>query len=79
MAVGYIYALSHPDMAGLLKIGFTSNTVEGRVRDLSSHTGVPSPFIIDYFHLSDHVEEVETLVHQELAAHRVNEVGNFFE
>ena len=46
--VGRVYVLSNPAMPGLLKIGYTMNTVEGRVKELSIATGVPTKFNIEY-------------------------------
>jgi hypothetical protein len=46
--VGRVYVLSNPAMPGLLKIGYTMNTVEGRVKELSLATGVPTTFCIEY-------------------------------
>jgi len=46
--VGRVYVLSNPAMPGLLKIGYTLNTVEGRVKELSLATGVPIEFCIEY-------------------------------
>jgi len=46
--VGRVYVLSNPAMPGLLKIGYTMNTVEGRVKELSLATGVPTEFRIEY-------------------------------
>ena len=46
--VGRVYVLSNPAMPGLLKIGYTMNTVEGRVKELSVATGVPTEFCIEY-------------------------------
>ena len=46
--VGRVYVLSNPAMPGLLKIGYTMNTVEVRVKELSIATGVPTEFCIEY-------------------------------
>src|ERR1700752_467633 len=40
-------------MGGLLKIGFTCGTVELRARELSTATGVPGDFVVEYFHFTD--------------------------
>jgi len=79
MAVGYIYILSNSAMGKLLKIGFTCGSVEKRVRELSSATGVPGAFVVEYFQLSEDVEETEGLAHAELNALRYNENREFFD
>ena len=77
MALGYIYILSTPTIPGLLKIGFTCGNVEKRALELRS-TGVADPFEVEYFCLSDDVEEVEKIIHLKLSAHRHNENREFF-
>jgi hypothetical protein len=77
MAVGYIYILSNAAHGDLLKIGFTCGSVEGRAAELSS-TGVPHPFEIEFFQLTEEVEEVEKMVHAELQANRPNASREFF-
>jgi T5orf172 domain len=76
MAIGYIYVLSNPAMGALLKVGFTRSSVEKRAAELSGATGVPSPFVVEYFQLTDDVEAVERLVHEALP--RVSENREFF-
>ncbi len=78
MAVGYIYILSNAAMGGLLKIGFTSGSVETRARELSAATGVPGDFVVEYFHMTDDVEQVERLAHADLAEFRHNTRREFF-
>ncbi len=71
MSIGYIYILSNPSMPGILKIGFTNReTVEQRVRELSSATAVPEPFEVEYYCLTHDVEEIEKKIHQEFSAER---------
>jgi hypothetical protein len=72
MSVGYMYILSNPAMPGLLKIGFTNRDVKERIAELSSATGVPKSFEIEYYCLTRDVEEIEGKVHQHLSAHRAS-------
>lgn len=46
---GYVYILSNPGMPGLLKIGMTRFDPTRRVQELSSATGVPTPFQLVYY------------------------------
>ena len=78
MSVGYIYVLSNPKMPRLLKIGFTCVSVERRCREISSATGVPHEFTIEYFRLTEDAEDAEETIHRELEAYRVNENREFF-
>jgi hypothetical protein len=41
---GYVYILSNPSVSGL-KVGYTNNSVNERIVQLSSVTGVPTAFI----------------------------------
>ena len=79
MAVGYIYILSNQAMHGLLKIGITSRNVEDRVAELSSATGVPKPFEIEYYCLTRDPEEIERAAHERLLSHRAGKKKEFFE
>jgi hypothetical protein len=78
MSIGYVYAMSNPTMLGLLKVGFTCSNVEKWRRELSGATGIPAEFVIEYFQLSDDVEDIESQVHAELVNHRVGENREFF-
>lgn len=77
-AVGRVYVLSNKSMPGLLKIGYTMNTVEGRVKELSSATGVPSEFLIEYQVECRDAAGVEALVHESLNNLRHNNSREFF-
>ncbi len=79
MAIGYIYILSNAAMGKLLKIGFTCGSVEKRAMELSSATGVPDAFVVEYFHISDDVEEIESLAHAQLEELRYKGNREFFE
>ena len=46
---GIIYILSHEAMPNLLKIGYTDRTVEERVKELASSTGVPGKFTVELY------------------------------
>ncbi len=43
---GYIYALINPSLEGLVKIGKTTRDPTDRVRELSSSTAAPTPFVL---------------------------------
>lgn len=67
---GYIYILTNKSMEGLLKIGFTMRVdVEARCKELSSPTGVPTPYEIAYKKKSYFVIEIEDekLIHSKLS------------
>ena len=67
MSVGYVYILSNKTMPGLLKIGYTNRDVTERVRELSSASGVPTSFDIEYYCLTKDVEEIEAAIHKQFA------------
>jgi hypothetical protein len=76
--VGRVYILSNKAMPGLLKIGYTMNTVEGRVRELSIATGVPSEFVIEYQVECRDPVGVEAFTHSALDEKRYNKGREFF-
>ncbi|HAO78419.1 MAG TPA: hypothetical protein DCQ92_05465, partial [Verrucomicrobia subdivision 3 bacterium] len=42
----FIYILENPSFDGVIKIGRTARDVAERVKELSSHTGVPTEFTV---------------------------------
>lgn len=75
---GYIYILSNPSMPGVLKIGKTKRPPEVRVKELSSATGVPTPFHIEGVIEATDMSAVEKEVHLHIANRRVNNRREFF-
>ncbi|WP_053087086.1 GIY-YIG nuclease family protein [Enterobacter kobei] len=48
---GFVYVMENENMPGIYKIGMTTNSPEARAKELSSATGVPSPFsVLAAFH-----------------------------
>ena len=76
--VGRVYVLTNPRMQGLVKIGFTLGTVEGRAKELDA-TGTPEPFEIAYQVEVRGPQILERLAHSQLAGHRVRNSREFFE
>ncbi|MCU7812048.1 MAG: GIY-YIG nuclease family protein [Candidatus Thiodiazotropha sp. (ex Notomyrtea botanica)] len=77
MTDGYIYLLINQSIPGMVKIGYTSATVESRINQLNS-TGVPTPFqLAAQFYVRD-VKTVEAMIHKKLNPHRVNDRREFF-
>ena len=75
---GYIYVLSNQKMKGLVKVGLSARSVKERVAELSSATGVPTPFDLEAYFLSADPEADERQIHLMLAKHRVKN-KEFFE
>ncbi len=75
---GYLYILSNPKYQNLLKIGFTKRSVEERVKELNAPTGVPHPFTIEAYFLSETPEVHEKEIHNRLSSYRI-ESKEFFE
>lgn len=74
---GFVYILSNESMPGLVKIGFTERTVEERVEELSSHTGVASPYKAEAsFPVTG--MDVERRIHAELKNFRNSYNREFF-
>lgn len=68
---GYVYVLTNPEFPSLLKIGRTTRAPEVRAQELSSHTGVPFPYVVRYSRwFSDH-QAAERYVHTVFADKRV--------
>ena len=63
---GWIYVVSSPDMPGLFKVGLTMINVAERVKQLSAHSAVPRPLVLERVFTSKSVEYQEDAIHQEL-------------
>lgn len=81
MSAGFLYVLTNPSMPGLVKVGKTVRDPRIRVKELSSPTGVPTPFELAYVEAFDDCHTAERRVHAALAAGgiRVSSKREFFE
>lgn len=75
---GYVYVMSNPSMPNLLKIGVTQNSVEERKRNLSQHTGVPTPFQVEYECEVEDCYGIEKSIKSIFAPCRVNPKKEFY-
>ena len=75
---GYIYALTNESMPGQIKLGRTINHPEDRADDLSSDTGVPTPFTVAYFVAVSNDVQAEQSIHRTFKRQRVNPKREFF-
>lgn len=74
---GFIYFLTNPAMPNLVKIGYTTATVDERIRQLNS-TGVPSSFELAACFYVAEPAKVESELHEHLSARRFSENREFF-
>ena len=79
MPLGFIYLLTNPAMPGYVKIGYSTRVPDSRAGELSEATGVPQPFILEYWCLTEDVEAVEKNIHEALSTHRVATNREFFQ
>lgn len=77
---GYVYVMINPSYNGIVKIGKTTKEPEERAKELSSATGVATPFIVVYKRLFNNCDVAEQLVHDILSekGYRVNDSREFF-
>lgn len=75
---GFLYILSNPSMPNIYKIGYTERSVKERVMELSSNTGVPTPFAIEFSFLTENPKDLESDLHDEFEGYRVNGSREFF-
>lgn len=78
MPNGYVYVLINPALKGQVKIGMTTKSPEQRAVELST-TGIPHEFVVVYSERVSDCEQVERLLHERLAAMRVNPNREFFQ
>jgi len=74
----WVYVLSNPSMPGMVKIGYTNNEPDVRVKEINRATGIPTDFIVEFALPCVNGYEVEQLVHEELEDLRVNNRKEFF-
>lgn len=72
-----VYLLTNPTMPDLVKIGRTTD-LEARLRQLSTHSGVPVPFECYYACEVSNSVKVEKALHDAFGDHRVNPKREFF-
>lgn len=77
---GWIYVLMNPSMEGIVKIGKTQRDPEERAKELSSATGVPTPFHLAYRAYFRDCSQAEAYVHTLLEQRncRVSDNREFF-
>jgi len=76
----WVYILSNPSMPGLLKIGYTDrDSPEERVKEISSGTGVPEPFKLEYAFNCYDGKNLEYEVHSRLMDKRYTRNKEFFD
>ena len=70
----------NPSYEGLVKIGKTTKEPEDRAKELSSATGVATPFIVAYKRMFNDCSRAESLIHSilEERGHRINKSREFF-
>ena len=72
-----IYILTNPVFSDMVKIGKTKN-LEKRVKDLSSHAGIPVPFEVYYACTVEDSTKIEKGLHDGFGDHRINPKREFF-
>lgn len=76
MINGHIYIATNAGLAGLVKIGFTTQAPAQRIAQFS--TGAPHPFELAYSAPVTNPRRIEQAVHAHLAPKRVNRGREFF-
>lgn len=77
---GFVYVMINASMPDMVKIGHTTKDPNERAKELSSATGVPTPFIVVFFKPFLNSEKTEKDIHQFLQyqGYRVNDNREFF-
>ena len=81
MSEGWIYIASTPIYAekGLYKIGMTTQSPEGRARELSQATGVPENFRVFFTKDFSDCKLAERMIHEKLSSYRYTKNREFFD
>ncbi len=76
---GYVYVLINASLNGIVKIGKTQCSPGEQAKELSSATGILTPFIVTYSAYFEDCHEAEVFVHSRLENSRLPENREFFE
>lgn len=75
----FLYVLVNPaHKQGLFKVGYTTRTPEERARELSSHTGNPTNYLVVESWQVNNGKEMEKIVHNRLEKYRLSGNREFF-
>lgn len=77
---GYVYIMMNPSYNGMIKVGKTTKDPDERAKELSSATGVATPFIVVFKRLFNNCHTAEKIAHGILEERgcRVNDSREFF-
>ena len=75
----HIYVLSNKSMPGIYKIGFTKGDPKKRAKQISSSTGVPVPFEVDFSFQCHNGLQLEGEIHNYLKTFQINKRREFFQ
>lgn len=77
---GFVYALINPSLSGVVKVGKTTKDPSERAKELSSATGVPTPFSVAYQIYVTNCSHAEAYIHTYLgeSGYRVADNREFF-
>jgi hypothetical protein len=77
MTKGFVYVLSNQALTGLVKIGYTIKVPDARAVELEG-TGVPAPFVVEYYCLVKDAPIIEASVHELLGPQGFSSGREFF-
>lgn len=77
---GYVYVMTNSSIEGQVKIGKTTRDPYERAKELSSATGIPTPFVVVFYKQFKDCHYAEKLIHQylEKKGYRVSNNREFF-
>jgi len=77
---GFIYILSNVSMPDIHKVGLTTNSIKQRIQNLSSPSGVPTPYeVVRIFEIEEgYLYEVEQLSHKKLKSKGFHHAKEYF-
>lgn len=74
---GKVYILTNDYMPGVIKIGYTTQPIEDRLKELDK-TGVPWPYKCHFAIETDRYKEIEQYAHNAFADYRIRDNREFF-
>ena len=68
---GFVYIMTNDSMPGIIKVGMSTKVPTERAKELED-TGLPMPYVVQYYAFFDDMQQAEKKAHNELSKYHYN-------
>ena len=68
---GFVYIMTNDSMPGIIKVGMSTKVPTERAKELED-TGLPMPYVVQYYAFFDDMRQAEKKAHNELSKYHYN-------